>query len=159
MIRKLQQSDRDSLEKILRRISTFNPNDVEVALELIDIAITVPSQTDYYLFVYEEEKNIYGYYCIGKRPLTDAVYDLYWIVVDPLASKKGIGSELLLSAENFVRNLNGRWFLAETSSKESYTKTRNFYLKNNFEIVTEIQDFYSLGDSLMIFGKYLWNKN
>jgi len=44
--------------------------------------------------------------------------------------------------------------LAETSSKESYLKTRNFYLKNSFSVVAQIENFYSDGDHLVIFGKY-----
>ena len=96
-----------------------------------------------------------GYHCTGRRPLTDGVYDLYWIVADPDSPIKGIGKSLLEHAENFVNENNGRWFLAETSSKESYSKTRNFYLRNNFSIVAQINDFYEVGDHLIVFGKYL----
>jgi aminoglycoside 6'-N-acetyltransferase I len=79
---------------------------------------------------------------------------LYWIAADPEAGKKGIGKSLLEHAENFVLQNEGRWILAETSSKDSYSNTRNFYLKNNYSIVAHINDFYSLGDNLIIFGKY-----
>ena len=41
----------------------------------------------------------------GQRPMTDAVYDLYWIVVDPSQKGKGIGKALLHHAENFVKEL------------------------------------------------------
>ncbi len=158
MIRKLKSSDRESIVNILNKIKNFNQNDINVALELIDVARNFPAQTDYIIFVYEDEGKVLGYHCIGKRPLTDAVYDLYWIVVDPDASGKGIGKSLIKHAEQLVRDQNGRWILAETSSKESYADTRGFYFRNDFSILAEINDFYSLGDSLMIFGKYLSNK-
>jgi GNAT superfamily N-acetyltransferase len=158
MIRKIKPSDRQALENILRSISQFNNGDVDVALELIDIAINIPGQTDYHLFVYEEEGVVYGYHCTGKRPITDAVYDLYWIVVDAKTARKGVGSALLKHAEDFVKQQNGRWLLAETSSKESYDKTRRFYLKNEYSILAEINDFYSLGEALVIYGKYFLNK-
>ena len=125
-------------------------------MELVNIAITVPKQTDYNIFVYENNGIILGYHCTGKRPLTDAVYDLYWIVSDPESGIKGIGKQLLDHAEKFVTGNNGRWLLAETSSKDSYLKTRNFYLRNNYSIIAEIKDFYRVGDSLMIFGKYFY---
>ena len=154
MIRRLKQGDSKKLESILERISNFNRNEVEVAMELINIAEANPVQEDYNIFVYEKDGRIFGYHCTGKRPLTDAVYDMYWIVADPEATEKGIGKKLLEHAEEFVRQNGGRWLLAETSSKDSYTRTRNFYLRNNYSIVAEINDFYSIGDNLIVFGKF-----
>ena len=154
MIRKIKQVDTKKIEKILNKIPIFSEVEVKVGMELVNIAASDIEQTDYNVFVYEEEENIYGYYCTGKRPLTDAVYDLYWIAVDPESKKKGIGKELLNHAENFVLEKQGRWLLAETSSKESYEKTRNFYLRNNFSVIAQINDFYAVGDSLIIFGKF-----
>ena len=87
--------------------------------------------------------------------LIGEVFDLYWIAVDPRKQEKGIGKDLLEHAEEFVKNSNGRWLLIETSSKESYRKTRNFYLRNYYSKVAEIKDFYSENDHLIIFGKYL----
>jgi GNAT superfamily N-acetyltransferase len=156
MIRKIKQADAIEIENILKKIPIFNKEEVDVAMELVNIAATVPKQTDYNIFVYENHGTIFGYHCTGKRPLTDAVYDLYWIVSDPESGIKGIGKELLDHAEKFVKENKGRWLLAETSSKDSYLKTRNFYLRNNYSIIAEIKDFYRVGDSLMIFGKYFY---
>lgn len=158
MIRRLKQADRPALETILRKTKIFHDEEVGVALELIDITLLNGVQSDYHIFVYEENEIISGYHCTGKRPLTDGVYDLYWIVVDPETSGKGIGKKLLQHAERFVREKNGRWILAETSSKELYLATQQFYFKNEFSIVAEINDFYAVGDALLVFGKYLLNK-
>ncbi len=154
MIRKAKQADAVKIEEILNKITLFTNEEVDVAMELVNIAASNPYQTDYYLFVCEDNKLILGYYCIGRRPLTDAVYDLYWIVADPDSPKKGIGKKLLKHAEAFVQENKGRWLIAETSSKGSYSKTRNFYLRNKFSIVAEINDFYRVGDNLVVFGKY-----
>ncbi|MFA6598691.1 MAG: GNAT family N-acetyltransferase [Ignavibacteriaceae bacterium] len=158
MIRKLKQADRPALETILRKTNNFHSEEVDVALELIDIALLHDGQSDYHIFVYEDKGRISGYHCTGKRPLTDGVYDLYWIVVDPEISGKGIGKKLVQHAETFVRERNGRWLLAETSSKELYLATQKFYFKNEFSIVAQINDFYAVGDALLVFGKYLLNK-
>jgi len=158
VIRRLKQADRPALETILRKTKIFHDEEVGVALELIDITLLNGVQSDYHIFVYEENEIISGYHCTGKRPLTDGVYDLYWIVVDPETSGKGIGKKLLQHAERFVREKNGRWILAETSSKELYLATQQFYFKNEFSIVAEINDFYAVGDALLVFGKYLLNK-
>ena len=155
MIRRLKPDDVGQIEKLLNKITNFSEDEVDIAMELVNITASDPDQKDYNIFVYETDRKILGYHCTGKRPLTDAVFDLYWIVADPDAKIKGIGKSLLEHSEKFVNENNGRWFLAETSSKESYSKTRNFYLRNNFSIVSQINDFYSVGDHLIVFGKYL----
>jgi aminoglycoside 6'-N-acetyltransferase I len=145
MIRRIKPSDGIEIENMLTRIPNFNEEEVKVAMELVNISVMNPAQA--------------GYHCTGRRPLTDGVYDLYWIVSDPASSGKGIGKSLLEHAEEFVRSNNGRWLLAETSSKESYASTQNFYLRNKYSIISEIRDFYSVGDDLLVFGKYFNNKN
>ncbi len=154
MIRRARQSDLEKIEKILKKIPQFTSNEIDVAMELVNIAVNNQTQTDYNIFVFEDNRKVLGYHCTGKRPLTDAVFDLYWIVSDPESEIKGIGTELVKHSEQFVTETGARWLLAETSSRESYSRTRNFYLRNNFSIVAEINDFYSAGDNLIVFGKY-----
>ncbi len=156
-IRQLKKEDRASLEAMLSDTTVFYPEETVVALELIDIALGNPDQTDYYIYVYEEDGLVLGYHCTGKRPLTDGTYDLYWIVVAPGTTGKGIGSKLLVHAESFVKSENGRWLLAETSSRDIYEPTRSFYLKNGYPLVSSIPDFYAVGDALMIYGKKFIN--
>ncbi len=155
MIRKLQAEDRQQLVDIIDGTNNFNPEEKSVAVELIEEAIEKPNHEYYNLYVFENEGKILGYHCVGKRALTDGVFDLYWIVVGPNAQNLGVGKKLLEHSENFAKENNGRWILAETSSKDSYTATRNFYLRNNYSIVSQIKDFYSVGDNLIVFGKYL----
>ena len=154
MIRRVKQADAEKIERILKKISQFTEKEIDVAMELVNISVNNQTQTDYNSFVFEQNGKVLGYHCIGKRPLTDAVYDLYWIIADPESEIKGIGTELVKHAEQFAKEKGARWLLAETSSKESYSKTRNFYLRNSFSIVAEINDFYSAGDNLIVFGKY-----
>ncbi len=154
MIRRLKQADVSIIEEFLGKVKAFSKEEVGIAMELVNIAANNPEQTDYNVFVYADGKKILGYYCTGKRPLTDAVYDLYWIVTNPEYTKKGTGKTLLTHAEEFVLSNNARWLLAETSSKEMYAAARNFYLRNHYSIIAEINDFYAVGDNLMVFGKY-----
>jgi aminoglycoside 6'-N-acetyltransferase I len=155
MIRRLQADDRDQLVDIIKCTDNFNEEEKIVAVELIDEVIDNSEHEDYNLFVFESEGNIAGYSCIGKRALTDGVFDLYWIVVDHKIQNKGIGKSLLVYSEKFALENGGRWVLAETSSKDNYTATRNFYMRNNYSIVAQIKDFYSVNDNLVVFGKYL----
>ena len=157
MIRKLQAEDRKQLVAIIENTANFSEEEKAVAVELIDEAIANPKHEYYNVFVSENDNKIDGYHCIGKRALTDGVFDLFWIVVDSSTQNKGIGKQLLDHSENFVKENKGRWILAETSSKDSYNATRNFYLRNNYSIVCQIKDFYAVGDNLIVFGKYIPN--
>lgn len=154
LIRTLKPSDRERLKEILDATGQFTAKEVSVAMELIDITINIPGQQDYHIFVKEHDHQVMGYYCTGRRPMTDAVFDLYWIVVDAAVKGKGFGKELLQHAEEFVKDQSGRLILAETSSKENYGRTRAFYEKNEYSLLAEIKHFYAVDDSLLVFGKY-----
>ena len=83
MIRRLKPADSHSLEKMLDKIEIFSKGEIGVAKELVKIAAADIQQTDYNFFVFENDGMILGYHCTGRRPLTDGVFDLYWIVTDP----------------------------------------------------------------------------
>ncbi len=155
MIRKLLKSDRPRLKEIIDSIDIFQDEEKTVAVELIDEAIINVEQDYYNIFVYEENNLLLGYHCTGHRALTDGVFDLYWIVVDPKFHHRNIGKALLNHAENFAKENNGNLLLVETSSKKTYERTRNFYIKNRYSQLAEIKDFYRKDDNLIIFGKYL----
>ena len=157
MITKLHSKHLKQLQTLIDEIDLFNADEKVVALELIEECLSKPEQDYYNVFVYEENENVLGYHCTGQRALTDGVFDLYWIAVKPGIQNKGIGKILLEHAENFAKEKNGRLILAETSSREGYTGTRNFYIRNNYEVLSRIKDFYSVGDDLVMFGKYLKN--
>jgi len=154
MIREINNNDREQLLKLIEAVDEFNQEEKKVAIELIDDALSNSGST-YKIFVYENSELIEGYYCIGKRALTGGVHDLYWIAVKRDCQSKGIGKQLIDHAEDYVESNNGNWLLIETSSKDNYMKTRNFYIRNFYSKVAEIKDFYSEGDNLIIFGKYL----
>lgn len=155
MIRKLIDSDREKIKRILESTDNFNENEINIAIELINIYINDENQKDYQIFVDEEENVIRGYVCIGPRPLTTGTFDLYWIAVNPEVQSKGIGSSLIKYIENHIKEGQGRLILIETSGKPSYEKERKFYEKNMYSEIVNIRDFYDKGDSLVIYGKYL----
>jgi ribosomal protein S18 acetylase RimI-like enzyme len=125
-------------------------------LDLIDIALTQPDQEDYIIHIVEgENEQVLGYICYGKAPLTDAVYDLYWIVVHPASWKRGLGTSLLRRAEEDLRRRKARLLLIETSSQPWYEAPRAFYRKHGFSEQARILDYYALEDHKLIFGKTL----
>jgi ribosomal protein S18 acetylase RimI-like enzyme len=157
MIRKLKRTDRSRLRKILIDTNHFNGEEIKVAMELIDIYLNSRRQKDYIIYVYEtdDSKKTAGYICYGRRPLTEATYDLYWIAVDPNIHGKGIGSILVRFMEDDIRKIKGNLVLIETSGKEHYAGERKFYEKNGYDVQTIIKNFYKPGDDLYVFRKYL----
>ncbi|MCZ7601740.1 MAG: GNAT family N-acetyltransferase [Melioribacteraceae bacterium] len=157
MIRRLEKKDRNDLIEVLDTINIFSTEEKKTAIELIDETLENDLKDDYSynIFIYEFDKKVVGYHCIGKRYMTTGTYDLYWIVVDSRMHGKGIGKELLQHAENFIREQKGYLVIAETSSQPSYELTRKFYHSNDYEVLADIKDFYKVNDNLIIFGKYL----
>jgi len=141
---------------MLVETDVFSSDEVAVALELVDRVLDDENQQDYDIHSgLDEAGNVAGYYCIGPTPLTSGTFDLYWIAVRPSLHNTGVGRLLLKHAEDLVASRHGRLVLAETSSRPAYEPTRGFYLKNQYREVARIREYYSAGDDLVIYGKYL----
>ena len=153
-IRDIQRKDRPGLEAILQAQEHFKPQEVKIALELIDIALEQPGQEDYRIQCVEaSDGRVHGYVCYGKAPLTDAVYDLYWIVVHPASWNQGMGSALLRHAEEEMHRLQARLLLIETSSLATYAAPRVFYERHGYEEKARILDYYALGEHKLVYSK------
>jgi ribosomal protein S18 acetylase RimI-like enzyme len=87
--------------------------------------------------------------------MTQGTFDLYWIAVDPDFQKQGVGSTLLVSLEEMARAKGGRMVLADTSTIPHYEKTQRFYLKNGFQEVARVPDYYHPGNDRITFCKKL----
>jgi ribosomal protein S18 acetylase RimI-like enzyme len=155
-IRLLQREDREPIENLLRATDVFSEEEIDVAIELIQICLEDAQQKDYEIFSYvNNDQQVAGYVCIGPTPSTQGTFDLYWIAVSPAVHGTGVGSELLRFAERHIRAKGGRLLIAETSSTPKYEKTRAFYERKGFEQRACIKDYYKSGDDLIIYGKYL----
>jgi ribosomal protein S18 acetylase RimI-like enzyme len=155
-IRPLAVADREPIEGILRATNVFNEEEIQIALELIDICLTDPRQKDYEIFSsVDSDGRIAGYVCVGPTPATASTYDLYWIAVDPGVQGHGVGAELMQWMEQYISAEGGRLIVAETSSTENYDATRRFYQRNGYELLAQIREYYRPGDDLVVFGKYL----
>lgn len=150
-LRPLRPGDRAPLEAVLRGTNAFDDGEVAVALELIDLGLGPPGH-GYEFLVAEEEGRVVGYACWGRTPCTDAVYDLYWIVVDARRQSRGTGKTLLAAVEASTRRSGGRMLLVETASKPSYAAQRAFYERCGFREVARVPDFYRVGDDKIVYA-------
>ena len=156
MMRPLRPGDRSRIRELVMAAGNFNDAEIATALELVDEALAKGDTSGYLFLVLEEAGEppaVQGYACYGPVPLTVGVYDLYWIVVDPVSQKKGCGRQLLAAVESRVRQLGGRKILIETSSQESYAGTIRFYERSGYELAARIRDFYKVGDDKLVYSR------
>jgi ribosomal protein S18 acetylase RimI-like enzyme len=155
-IRELVREDRDSLSRLLSKITVFDAEDRAIAIQLVDIFLNNPAQEDYEFFVAStKDGEVIGYLCYGPTPLTQGTYDLYWIAVDPAFAGQGVGTMLLKQLESTLKEDNARLIVIETSSNQQYLLTRRFYMKNGYVQAETIKDFYCPGEDRVTFMKYL----
>ena len=109
----LQRTHRGRLREILDATAVFRPDEVSVALELFDEALS----GDYEFLGGFDNDELVAYACYGATPGTDRTFDLYWIAVHPSAQRHGSGSRLLDEVEQRLRERGARLLVAETSSR------------------------------------------
>ncbi len=141
---------RPALEHFLRDVETFEAEEIEVALELADIALGRPEQPDYHFILAVREGRVLGYICYGPTPMTSGTFDLYWLAVHPDAGRQGIGRTLVQKMEEALALLEARLVRVETSSRGEYQAARAFYASAGYTIEARLADFYSPGDDLCI---------
>jgi ribosomal protein S18 acetylase RimI-like enzyme len=154
VLAKLARHHRAKLASLLGETPEFSPEEVAVALELIDDALDNPS-SDYRILVREDPDDILGYACFGPTPMTQGCFDLYWLAVAKQARGRGIGKELLAAVEHELRADRARLIRIETAGLDEYESTRHFYERSGYAEVARIRDFYWNGNDLLIYAKYL----
>ena len=110
-----------------------------------------------FLVAIDREEKLCGFVSFGDISLTDACYDLYWIVCNPALQNNGIGTKLLDRLEEILKERGIRKLFAETSSQAGYISAHSFYKKRGFKLVTQISDFYKIGDDKLVYVKDLLN--
>src|SRR5262245_16004868 len=105
--------------------------------------------------VADDSERVLGYACFGATPMTEAAYDLYWLVVAEAARGQGIGGALAAAVERELKERGARVVRVETSSLEGQGGARRFYEKVGYRISSAIADFYREGDDLLVFAKVL----
>ena len=154
MISTPKEADGPQILDITARVGVFSQEEVDCVADLWNDYLTTGPETGGYNFIVEREGDrVLGFACYGPRDLTNGVYDLYWIAVDPNARRAGAGRRLLAASEEAARQAGARMIIAETSGTSPYDGTRNFYLDTGYVMEASIKDFYIDGDDLAIFVK------
>lgn len=156
MISTATEAEKAQIHDITARAGVFNQEEIDSVPAMFDEYLRYGAEgSGYHFIVYREGDQVLGYAIYGFRDLTEGVYDLYWIAVDPPARRKSVGRKLLNACEEAVREAGGRMVIAETSGTAEYASTREFYVRTGYKAESIIKDFYKPGDDLYIFIKRL----
>ena len=163
----LRDDDRSRVNEILVATGAFGDEEIAVALELFDsvahsahstraggqaLASSAAPDTDYeFIGARDAEGTLLGYACFGPTPSTHGTYDLYWLAVDPDLQGRGVGRRLVRWIEQRLEKRGARMLVAETSSRDDYVRTREFYQRAGFAEAARVRDFYAPADDRIIY--------
>jgi D-alanine-D-alanine ligase len=156
-LRQLSPADRVRVEEITRAVARFRQDEIAVALEVFDEAVSGRPGNTYSLLGAELDGSLAGWICWGPTPCTLGTYDLYWMAVDPAQQGSGLGTALLKQMEQRLAGV-ARLILIETAGRPDYAATRAFYQARGYSPIATIPDFYAPGDDQVVFVKNVSGK-
>lgn len=154
-IRPPREQDRPVIHAMLQACGVFSEEEVRVALELVDEAMSGGEASGYTILVAEDGDQACGYACFGHTPLTRGTWHLYWMCVHPSAHGSGAAQALQLRIEAVVRGQGGERIVLETSSRTDYARARAFYERAGYQAVGCIRGFYRPSDDCITYCKPL----
>lgn len=151
----VRAGDRLVVRDIVTSSGFFHEHEVAVAVELVEERLQGGLESGYLFLFAEKDGRTVGYCCYGEVPCTRGSFDLYWIAVHQDCRGQSIGRSLLAKAEERIARLPGRAIWVETSGRDQYRATRQFYLRCGYREAAVLKDFYDEGDDKVIFVKRL----
>ena len=148
-------ADADAVRQIIGSTEFFRPDEVAVAVELVDERRNRGPASGYFFVFVDTDEGLAGYACYGPIACTLHSYDLYWIAVDPEFQRRGLGRQLLAESERLIAALGGQRVYIETSDRPLYLPTRRFYKQNGYTLAAQLPEFYGPEDGKLVYVKVL----
>ena len=145
--------DRRRVRTIVESTGFFNPEEIEIAVELVDERLAKGAASGYEFVFADTDAETVGYACFGRVPLTESSFDLYWIAVHAGQRRGGLGRALLEDVQRLVAELGGGRVYADTSGRDQYAPTRAFYAGMGYARAAFMPDFFAPGDAKVVFVK------
>lgn len=154
-----KESDLKDFNEVLQSTGFFYDYEIEAAEDFLKYQLEDGDESGIHYFMAEAVNDLtnakgtsqagkmVGFVCFGHDSCTISTWILYWMAVHCDYSGKGIGKALLKKLEDFAVSKGGTKIVGETSGRDLYKPTRDFYVKNGYQLAAEIPDYYSKGDS------------
>lgn len=150
-----KQSDLKDFRDVLLSSGFFYEYEIEAAEEFLKYQLEDGDESGIHYYMAEDKGKMVGFICFGFDSCTVHTYVLYWMAVHNDYRGKGIGKVLLKKFEEHVKKHGGKKIVGETSGRDLYKPTRDFYVRNGYKLAAEIPDYYSKGDSRVTIVKDL----
>jgi D-alanine-D-alanine ligase len=147
--------DRGEVRRLVAKTEFFRPDEVDVAVELVEERLGKGAASGYEFLFAEIGGSVAGYACYGPIACTIGSFDLYWIAVDPAYQRQGLGRLLMREVESRIGAAGGRRIYIDTSGQAKYAPTRSFYERSSFRREATLADFYAPGDDRVIYVKQI----
>ncbi len=103
----------------------------------------------------EDDGEAIGFCYAAPEVLTEGTWNMLAIAVLPSKQGSGKGGAIVAELENQLLKQGHRVLIADTSGKDDFTQTREFYRKNGYTEEARIRDFWAAGDDKIVFWKSL----
>jgi ribosomal protein S18 acetylase RimI-like enzyme len=148
-------SDVEAIADIVESSGFFSDEELEIAIELAEDKLEKQDLSSYRFLFMQDGMRVVGYTCYGLIPATRASYDIYWVVVAKDLHHQGLGKLLMAETEKLIDQSGGRQVYAETSSRNQYKPTHQFYESCGYMKEAFLKNFYAEGDGKFIYAKVL----
>ena len=155
MIRPTTPEETTLLVSLTEATGLFKPLEVEALTEVFADYFASNQDLGHRSVTAEQDGVVMGFAYYAPAAMTDRTWYLYWIAVRKDVQARGLGTELLKFVEKDIREHQGRVLFIETGSLPHYEKTRQFYIKNQYEKHAVLKDYYADGESMVVFRKAL----
>jgi N-acetylglutamate synthase-like GNAT family acetyltransferase len=150
-IRPTRSEDVPALQRIAGETELFPP---EMLPEIIEPYISGSGDRDIWLTAERDGEAIGFCYAVPEK-LADGVWNMLALAVIPSRQGSSVGHAIVSQLEAVLKQRDQRILIAETSSADTFARTREFYSKNNYTQEARIRDFWAAGDDKVIFWKAL----
>ena len=154
MIRPATPDDFDALMTLSDASGLFSPAELEEVRGMLTAHFDGELGPDHRWDVFDDE-GVTGVAYYAPEQLTDGVWNLYMLAVDPSRQGGGQGAALVRHVEEAVAQEGGRILLIETSGVDGFKRTRTFYEKCGYVEEARIRDYFGPGDAKVVFWKSL----
>ena len=148
-IRPMVASDQATVEELATTTGMFAPGEWQ-APDLKNI-----SGDHRWIVATNSENEVVGAAYFAPEQVSHSLWNTYFLAVNKDSHRQGIGRIIMNHIENLARSEGINTLIVETSSLESFSQARSFYVALGYVREAEIRDYYAPGENKIVFWKSL----